>query len=481
MIIKETFLWIIIIITFLRTVFNRFRGNFDTQYLLVSLFVIAAPFNFEWPIEKLITGKAFQTYDLDYLSTTRALPGFGTFGSAVSINAAFLISVLLILCGYYKLKKDTFTLKKDLWLYVLLVFCVITYFNPYNLIPVSIFPVVAYIVQFVFLFKLLESNFTRETIFKGAFDGLAVLTLCNLFLTICFPIFKLDWAATFIYGKIALINASRKGGYPGAVGIFVHPLPLAIFTLIPISFFLSCYFKKYTNKILLIFYLAANLFVCFFTFSRTGYLSIGISIALLIFLYYKKSELTIKPKAVVLSVLLLVVVGGAFFYLTEFANLRLLKDASQQANFREVHWQLAYEIWKTNPVLGTGLNTNVYYLQHTNLSYTGLANGVSVFFAIHSLHLTMLAETGILGIIAWVYFLFSQIKGSFSFIGERSKTDDIYSMTFLSIMVGGILIYQSFNPMSYSVLSLILFFGYFALPNIPVVKKIQTRRRRSTV
>ena len=460
---KDAILCFILLFTFLRAVIKRFRGNFDTNYLFISLFVIAAPFNFEWPLKKLIAGKAFETYDLDYLSDLRILPGFGTFGSSININISLIIIAILILFGFYKFNFKSFTFKENKWLYVLLVFCVISYFNPYNIIPISIFPLLAYLLQFFLLFKFIASNFSKDTILKGTFDGLLVLTAINLLLTVCFPILSMDWAATFIYGKITLINAERREGFPAAAGMFVHPVPLGIFTLIPIAFFTSCYLKSYKSKNLSTILILVNLFICFFTFSRTSYLSVIISIVILLIIYYKRGKVLLPKKAVTFAALCLGGLVVLYVYLALFGNLMLFKNADQMLSFREVHWNLAYKVWQQSVLIGVGLNSNVYFIQHRDLISNGSDTVAALNYAIHNVHLTVLAETGLVGLIVWVYFLVVKFKELLTFKAEPGYfIFDIFKMAFFAILIGAFLIFGSFNPFPYSILSLILFFGYFA-------------------
>lgn len=361
------------------------------------MFVIAAPFNLEWPLVQL-TGKAI-------IQGKETFQSIGVFGSAISLNAASIFFFILLCCGFIKINSGLFAFKKNIWLMVFFVICGISYFNPYNEFSSSFLPFFFYVVQLTLLFKLIDSNFSKKEILRGVFDGLFVLTLLNLFLVALYPIMDQRWATTIFKGQSAFLNSMRREGYPSAVGIFPHPNSLGFFTLTPIVFFLSCYLTNYGNRNKSIIMFISNLLICFFSFSRASY--VGILFAVIACLIVcRGSVYRLSKKYLLIGVGGVIVIIFIFIYLTAFENLLLFKDANDMLEVRESHWMLGYEIWRQSMLLGVGINSHVYYMTHHDFNYTGSANSFTVNVAIHNIHMIVLAETGLVGIIAWFsYFV----------------------------------------------------------------------------
>ena len=456
MIEKNAILCIIFLITFLRAVIKRFRGDLDTSYLFVSLFVICTPFIFDWPVIEL-TGKAV-------IRGRNVSESLGVFGNAIVLTAPLLISLMMVVSGFYKVSKESLKLKNNTWLLVFIALCLISFINPYNTFKNAIFPALFSIIQLTILFKLFESNFDRGKILRGVFDGLAVLTLISLITCILYPILNIKEAVTFMYGQKGLLQSLRRAGYPATIGLFSHPNPLGFFTLIPIVFFISCYLNNYQNKAAVSFLILSNLFVCFFTFSRTSFLGILIAIVVLVLVYNNKAKLAVRKQTIVTIAIFSVGFLCLFLYLTFNQNLLLFIDTDKMMDAREAHWVLGYELWKQSEILGVGLNSHVYYMAHHDFSYTGYSNAFTVNVAIHNIHFIILAETGLLGIIAWFTFVVLKIKALLNFKINDAAGYVIFNMTFLAVLVGAIVVgIFDTSPSPASTLPLILFFGYFAV------------------
>jgi O-antigen ligase len=467
MIIKLTFWWIILLLMFLRGVIKKFRGDADVKYLYVSLFIVAAPFSFNQMVLAL-TNDAF----IRGRVTSVAL---GRFRNEVDIGVAFAISVILLLAGYYKLKKKSFSFAKNRWLYALLCFCIVSYINPYNIFKPALLAVLGMVVPLALLFKLYEANFDKQAILKGAFDGLAILTIINAALCICYPIMGIQEAATIIYGQGGINSSLRREGYPSAIGILDHPNGLGFMSIIPIAFFVSCYLKNYGNKAIVASLILTSMFVCFFTFSRSSYLGIFIAIMILLAVYYNKNKKGLTRKVAITGGLVVVGVLCLYFYLAEYENLLLFNNVGEMLTARENHWLLGYEIWKQSKIIGIGLNTQVYYLTHGSFNYTGASSGFAVNTAIHNIHIIILTETGILGLATWIWLLVTKFKTCLNFLKGENTEADIFMMAFFAMLIGIILIgFVDISPSSLEVMPLLAFFGYFSNPDVLAKKTVKS-------
>ena len=454
MIRSNALLCIILIVIFLIGTIKRFKGDYRTNYLFISMFIIAAPFDILWPVLEL-THKAV-------VRGRESLVVLGAFGSVININVGFLSAIILILSGRFKLKKELFYLRNNWWFYSLIGLAVISYFNPYNTFPAAIFPMLFTVTQFWALFILIESNFDRQTIVKGVYYGLAILSILMLVLTIAYPILDLKWVASFFYGKQTYIKSIRREGYPSTVGIFWHPNTLGFFSVIPVSFFACCYLNHYKKNIMNIMFIMMSLFTCFFTFSRVSFLSVFIALITVVVLQQKKTRFVTK-KVVVGILCFIACFVLLFWYLSNYQNLLLFKDVDAMLNIREEHWRLGYEIWNQAKILGVGLNTHVYYLAHNDLYYSGATNAFTVNVFIHNIHLIILAELGLIGIVLWIYLLFIKFKKIVDLKTNYSKEDNILKMTFLAILVGLIVAgFFDWSPIAQANFSLVLFFGFFS-------------------
>jgi len=144
-------------------------------------------------------------------------------------------------------------------------------------------------------------------------------------------------------------------------------------------------------------------------------------------------------------------------------------------NSREAHWTLGYEIWKRSKLIGIGINSHVYYMSHSDLVYAKAADIFMVNFAIHNIHFIVLAETGLIGAMVWIYFLISKFKELSSIEKNSGKGLEIFKMTFFAVLICMIITgFIDISPLASGTIPLILFFGYFANENMADVKSGST-------
>lgn len=149
-------------------------------------------------------------------------------------------------------------------------------------------------------------------------------------------------------------------------------------------------------------------------------------------------------------------------YLSPFSSTFLKSDSDAQYENRMVHYLMAFDIFEKSPYIGVGLNAHLAYIA-TQTAITQLDVTNSQFFVnnpIHSIHLIVLAETGVIGFVLWWLFIFTNFyraKKQLSF-----KRNEIMSSTFIGVIIT-VCIYgiSGWAPFSYSIFPLFLFFIYF--------------------
>src|SRR5690606_34368468 len=117
----------------------------------------------------------------------------------------------------------------------------------------------------------------------------------------CFPLLDIK-SVTMPFQPAAEMLSTRHGQRDGAVGVFVHPGVLAIFSLISSGFFFSCFllnFKKYYSLLLLVF----SAITVVLTYSRTSYLAYIVTLSILYY-FYKRTNKTMFSFSIIFRLLL---------------------------------------------------------------------------------------------------------------------------------------------------------------------------------
>lgn len=138
------------------------------------------------------------------------------------------------------------------------------------------------------------------------------------------------------------------------------------------------------------------------TFSRSSYLMFLVSGSVLSF--FQKSK-----KLLILTIILFLILMGGFKIYTQLVAKPRNIDRTQSASFRLNTWQQGLTLLQKYPVFGVGFNAYRYGLKQLNLgdeqflqSHGSSGNDSSLLF--------VAATTGLLGLAAYLYFLFSIFK-----------------------------------------------------------------------
>lgn len=159
----------------------------------------------------------------------------------------------------------------------------------------------------------------------------------------------------------------------------------------------------------------------FLTFSRSSYIALFIGVSVFTFLKgYKKWLLCILAS--------LILFGGVIFGLSFRQNegTNLLRTASTAARIGNM--QRAMSIITDSPLIGVGFNT-YRYAQHKKGFLGGIGWEISHSGAgVNNSYLFVMATTGIIGLIAFLYLLYSLFR-----IGRQTKSP--YGIIFIAALV----------------------------------------------
>ncbi|MFD2147077.1 O-antigen ligase family protein [Mucilaginibacter antarcticus] len=201
---------------------------------------------------------------------------------------------------------------------------------------------------------------------------------------------------------------NKEGTRAGAIGVFVTPANLGLYTTIASTFFFATYLSNYrkTLSLILLFASAATIIL---TFSRTSYITLVFVLFIVFFIYRNSDKALFSIKTVFLGILpALLVVYWLIFY-SPLSDVFLKTDADDMYQARLDHWLIGLEIFKRSPIIGVGVNTHVEYINHSISFVKEIHNKFLSSNPIHNTHIIIMAETGIIGFIAWIYFIFSSI------------------------------------------------------------------------
>jgi len=433
-------------ILFLIIVFQVIRalvaGNkTGSKYLLLSFFIITIPLEFTWSVFQ----GSLKTYA-------------GTLGTNLNVTFPLVLVLFFFVFSKYKIKEKV---KFSNWTKGVFILYIISILNPYNTSKLATFVSALFLLSHLAFFVYIFKNLTHREIILAFYDGFSILCIAQFFLAICFPLLGI-LEVTTIFHEYAAESATRMGTRVGAVGVFVHPGNVALFTTIVSTFFLGCYLTNYKKKLSLII-LVLNVITLILTYSRTAYLVFLIDMALV---YYICTNAR-KPVFTISNVLKFILpLSLALIYLVFFSPLSatfLESDANEMFDARMVHWFMGLQIFNTSPFIGVGINAHLEYM-FTNFNLFG-GKIIDDFFwenPIHNIHLIILVETGLIGFIFWVMFIFSNISKSKEAIANKKNI--ILSVTQIGILIAVVLYgITGWAPFSSSILPFLLMVSFFSI------------------
>jgi len=185
-----------------------------------------------------------------------------------------------------------------------------------------------------------------------------------------------------------------------AHGSFVHPNGFSLFIVLFIGLTWFMYNSSKRKRWLIL--LALESVALMFTFSFGGFIMLGI---VSFFLFFK-----LKPRQKIIIFIATVVFFAVLVQTSEFqqrweriALIDLNETINQEEvvdsfTWRVVHWFNCFELWKERPIWGYGLNSSGIISPWRTVNDAG--------YAVHNDHLKFLLETGIIGFLIYITFIF---------------------------------------------------------------------------
>lgn len=137
------------------------------------------------------------------------------------------------------------------------------------------------------------------------------------------------------------------------------------------------------------------------TLSRGGWIAFAVSVALLCLLSFRRGWLSARVALAILVIVVLIL-----FLFREPILHRLFGDDAGAADSRSTMWRQALDVIETNPVLGVGANNYGIWFEQ----YIGPELDAPRIRTVHNKYLLVWAETGIVGLVAFLGFLLSAIR-----------------------------------------------------------------------
>lgn len=190
-----------------------------------------------------------------------------------------------------------------------------------------------------------------------------------------------------------------------------------------------------------------TLFVAFiFTNSRSG--AVGLLVSLIVFAVLVGKDFIRKNLKLILPLTFMILISITVFGATLFTRLKEGLTQKQQlgtesTTIRLIVWQGAFEVFKHNPIFGTGPETFAYsYYQYRPVSHNATTEWNFFYNKAHNEFLNYLANTGLLGIVAYLAFLLTALFALYRSSRLRANDSDSHHI-FSSAAFASVLGYQT--------------------------------------
>jgi len=435
-------LGLIVFVYLFRAFFLKLKGH-SVGYLLISFFIFCVPFE----VAKALT-----------------IPVANMF--AGSLGSTYYFTVVLALCvfltPYSNWRNIDFSIKYYDWVSIIIFFILISLLNPFNVIARGTLVFGIFFLSHILLFKMLFSMLDRKDILLGLFDGLMFLSIVQLILAICYPVLGISAVTTLIHNTAGEAATRHGSNRVGAVGTFLHPGNLALFTIISSSFFYGSFLNSYRKRICLG-VLAGNAVTLLLTNSRTSYITFIIVLGVIYFVHNNAQKRLFSFLNIIKYVLPVAIALVWLVYFSPLSDSFLKGDTSEQYENRLLHYYMAFSIFDVSPYMGVGLNAHLGFLSKN--FYLAEIFTLDDFFTenpIHNVHLIVLSEVGLVGFILWIGFLIKRLTNARLHIA--SGRNQIFSLTTIGLVVAYFIYGMTgWAPFSNGIIPYFLFIIYFSI------------------
>jgi O-antigen ligase len=437
--VQKALIFIVLILVFF--VWYLFEKK-DGKYLLLSFVITCIPFQMAIPL---------------YVPMYIRHDGTGSFTSKIFLTIPLIASLFLLISNK---NKGVFQFyKNERWIYWVLLLVFISICNPYNYAVLATLAFALVFLSYILFFKLIYKYLEPSQIVKGVFASFAFVCGLQCVLAIMYPLLHMSFVTT-VFQAGGEQWATRVGTRAGAIGVFVTPANLGLFTTIASGFFFACYLGNYRKKLSLGF-LGLNVITIILTYSRTSYIALVFVLFLMLFIFKNSKKPLFSIRSVFLGILPALLVVYWIVFLSPLSSIFLKTDADQMYEARLDHWVMGMEIFKLSPIIGVGINTHVEFVNHIIHLYKVVHNQFLTTNPIHNTHMIILTETGIIGFALWLVFLVSAVNQAKQNIAANNNV--IFSLTQIGLIITLVIYgFTDWAPLSHSIFPIFLLFTFFS-------------------
>ncbi|HOV91294.1 MAG TPA: O-antigen ligase family protein [Syntrophorhabdaceae bacterium] len=324
--------------------------------------------------------------------------------TSIDIGITLLSSIMLYFVFYYEhimkgIKRfySNRTMLMAMFLYIGA--CILSFYNAMS-IELSVFEIVRLIMLLIIFYMVMNLG-SRENI--SIF--LITISACVI---LEFLLAYYQYTTGRSLGLAAFGERSQEelGFISRASGTFGHANGLAYFFELLLPLLLAMIIVE-DKKILKLWYIISFLFGFFgliITFSRGGWLATAISLPMVFIFLYRKRFTQLRYYPAIFTVFIVVIILGSIFYPT--IERRLIAYDYGSAGTRGPLNLAAISIIKQYPITGVGIN-NFALIFRTYDTTGGSALFKTQAHIVHNLFLGVWAETGTIGILAFVWIFIS--------------------------------------------------------------------------
>ena len=258
-----------------------------------------------------------------------------------------------------------------------------------------------YTLSFMLFFALVSQVKNKQELYN-----LVIIFTVGLFLVSCHSIYQYIIDVPMESGWVDSSNSPELT--TRVYSVFGNPNVLAkyLLSLFPISFALAMHAKDKLKKVFLFGTSACAVLAMIFTFSRSGW--IGLLASLSFFTILKDKKL--------FTILLIVILVGTFI-VPDIVSSRITSVEDTSSNYRLMVWQettnIISDFWLTGVGLGYEAFREIY-------PFYMIDNNKSPYHA-HNTYLQILVETGIIGLLVFIWLIIVTFKRGIKLIFTSKK------------------------------------------------------------
>ncbi len=238
-----------------------------------------------------------------------------------------------------------------------------------------------------------------------------------------------------IIGVAKIVSGGTK--YIRGYGTFPHPNLLSAFLTVGIliSLYLLVNSAKKYQKIVYSLALFINIVGLTVTFSRAGFLAVGVGLIILLGYLAIKNQQTYK-KAVATSAFL-IIISCLFSFIIFKPYLLTRSTITDQASIERVFYvKTAWQMIKQHPVIGVGIGESVLHMQQYSVIKLWPWQNQPV----HNYFLLTVAELGVPGALILIWIFFSHLK-AISYPFDKLRTGKLQTkLTTYNLLLTTVLI-----------------------------------------